>query len=70
MKLYGIFDSNNILLRYSYVPQETKTYEQSNYPLSGYTTIIEHCLPDIEYSIEYIGKYYNPTTNIFTQSVI
>ena len=70
MKLYGIFDNNNILIRYSNVPQESSTYEKTNYPLPGYTIITEHCLPNIEYSLDYIGKYYDVSTDSFSEKFI
>jgi hypothetical protein len=69
MKMFGIFDQNNNykLLRYSNVPQEGRTYEVSSYPELPvtHTTVVEVCLPDIEYLNDNIGKYYNPDTNTF-----
>jgi len=69
MKLYGIFNQNDNykLLRYSNAPQQGNTYQVSNYPnSSGSSTVIEVCLPDIDYNTENIGKFYNATTKTFS----
>lgn len=67
MNYYGIFDQNNNykLLRYSNAPQESRTYQVFDFPSKTYSTIIEVCLSDIEYSPENIGKNYDPNTNTF-----
>lgn len=67
MKLYGIFDQNKNykLLRYSTDPQTDYTYQAFDYNTKTYHEVKETCLPDIEYSEEYIGKNYNPNTKTF-----
>lgn len=67
MKYYGIFNQNDNykLLRYSNAIQEARTYQNFDYSTKTYSTIIEICLPDIEYSIDNIGKNYNPDTKTF-----
>jgi len=67
MKYYGIFDQNNNykLLRYSNAPQESRTYQVFDFPTKTYSTIIEICLPEIEYSVDNIAKHYNTSTNTF-----
>lgn len=67
MKYYGIFDqnSNYKLLRYSNAEQTSRTYQQFDYSTKTYNQISEICLPNIEYSIENIGKNYNLDTKTF-----
>ena len=67
MKLYGIFDINKNykLLRYSQVEQGSSTYKVFDYPTKTFNEVKEVCLPNIEYSEEYIGKNYNPSTDSF-----
>jgi len=67
MKLYGIFDENKNykLLRYSDTEQTNNTYQAFDYPTKTYSEVKEVCLPNIEYSEEYIGKNYNPSTDTF-----
>ena len=67
MRLYGIFDlnSNYKLLRYSQVEQGTSTYNVFDYITKTSKEVIEVCLPNIEYSEEYIGKNYNQSTDSF-----
>jgi len=67
MKLYGIFDENKNykLLRYSEVEQTSRTYQNFDYPTKTFYEVKEVCLPDIEYSEEYIGKNYNLNTQQF-----
>lgn len=67
MNYYGIFDQNNNykLLRYSNAPQEARLYKDFDISTKTYNEISEICLPDIEYSIENIGKNYNLDTKTF-----
>lgn len=65
MKLYGIFDQNYKLLKYSTDAQAEKTYTYTDPISKSIITIIEICLPDIEYSEDYIGKVYNVNTKLF-----
>jgi hypothetical protein len=67
MKYYGIFNQNDSykLLRYSNAPQESRTYQEFNFPTKTYSTVVEVCLPDIDYSIDNIGKTYDPDTGTY-----
>jgi len=67
MKYYGIFDQNNNhkLLRYSNAPQEGRSYRVFDILSKTYSEVTEICLPDIEYSVDNIGKHYNTQTNSF-----
>lgn len=67
MKLYGIFDENKNykLLRYSEIEQINNTYQSFDRSTKTYFEVKEVCLPNIEYSEEYIGKNYNPSTDTF-----
>jgi len=69
MKLYGIFNlnDNNKLLRYSTDLQAERTYIWNDPVSKSELTIHEICLPDIEYSEQYIGKKYNIETGIFEE---
>ena len=69
MKHYGIFDENNRLklLRYSNAPQTAREYQKFDYFTKTYYTIKEICLPDIDYSSDNIGKFYNPDTQTFSE---
>lgn len=66
-KLYGIFDKNQNykLLRYSTDEQTGGVYKHFDYATKTYYEVEEVCLPDIEFSEEYIGKNYNLTTKSF-----
>lgn len=68
MKLYGIFDENNNykLLRYSHAEQNSSEYKNFDYATKTFYQVKEVCLPDIEYSEDYIGKNYNPNTKTFS----
>ena len=68
MKLYGIFDQNKNykLIRYSDVEQTDSVYQKFDYPTKTYYEVREVCLPNIEYSEDYIGKYYNSNTDTFS----
>ena len=72
MKLYGIFDQNKNykLLRYSEVEQVDSVYLALDYPTKTSYEVREICIPNIEYSENYIGKYYNSNTNTFSESPI
>jgi hypothetical protein len=67
MKHYGIFDENNglKLLRYSNAPQTGREYQKFDYSTKTFYTVKEICLPNIEYSSDNIGKFYDPNTEIF-----
>ena len=67
MKLYGIFDQNKNykLLRYSTDEQNNPVYQKFNHSTKTYSEVKEVCLPNIEYSEEYIGKNYDPNTQRF-----
>jgi len=68
MKLYGIFDENKNykLLRYSHAEQNSSVYKAFDYNTKTFYEVKEVCLPNIEYSEEYIGKNYDPNTQIFS----
>lgn len=69
MKLYGIFDKldNYKLLRYSTAPIEDSIINVTIDPIAQTSaTVHETCLPEIEYSLDYIGKYYDLETNSFS----
>lgn len=68
MRLYGIFDQNKNykLLMYSTDEQTNRTYQAFDYPTKTYYEVREVCLPNIEYSNDNIGKYYNPNTDTFS----
>jgi hypothetical protein len=70
MRLYAIFDINNNykLLRYSQVEQGSSTIQAFDYPTKTYYEVREVCLPNIEYSESYIGKYYNSNTDTFSEN--
>jgi hypothetical protein len=61
MKLFGIFDKNKNykLLRYSTYMQNESIYEKYNKTTSELDIIHEICFSDIDYSVDYIGKYYD-----------
>lgn len=67
MKLYGIFDQNKNykLLRYSTDEQVNSIRQEFDYQTKTYYEVSEICLPNIEYSEEYIGKSYNLDTKTF-----
>jgi len=67
MTTYGIFDKNKNykLLRYSDTEQTNYTYQSFDYATKTYHEVKEICLPDIEYSEEYIGKDYDPNIQQF-----
>lgn len=68
MRLYGIFDQNYKLLRYSTDPQTGESYNYTD-PITKQTSIInEVCISNIEYSEEYIGKYYQAATDSFSDT--
>ena len=56
MKLYGIFDQNKNykLLRYSEVEQVDSVYLALDYPTKTSYEVREICIPNIEYSENYI----------------
>lgn len=67
--VFGIFDENNNyeLLRFSTASQSDVTYVKSNYPIDTSSRVIkEVCLPDIEYNISNIGKFYDPVTKTYS----
>lgn len=68
MNYYGIFNKldNYRLLHYSTADIGTREYEDL-VPGSRTETqkIVSVCLPDIEYSLSYIGKCYDPETKTF-----
>jgi len=68
MNLYGIFDKldNYKLLRYSTAPILESIVKYAEPLTHTYKTVHEVCLPDIEYSTDNIGKYYNIETNTFS----
>lgn len=68
MKLYGIFDQNKNyqLIRYSTVEQTDSVVQAFDYPTKTYYEVREVCIPNIEYSESYIGKYYNSNTDTFS----
>jgi hypothetical protein len=68
MKLYGIFDQNKNykLLRYSTDEQTDWVYQSFDYATKTSYEVREICLPNIEYSDSYIGKYYNSNTDTFS----
>jgi hypothetical protein len=70
MKLYGIFDKNKNyqLIRYSTDEQVDSVYQAFDYPTKTSYEIREVCLPNIEYSESYIGKYYNSNTDTFSEN--
>jgi len=72
MKLYGIFDQNKNykLLRYSTVEQADSVVQAFDYPTKTYYEVREVCIPNIEYSEEYIGKYYNSHTDTFSEGPV
>ena len=72
MRLYGIFDQNQNykLIRYSDVEQTDSVYQKFEYPAKTYHEVREVCLPNIEYSESYIGKYYNSNTDTFSDDPI
>jgi len=72
MKLYGIFDQNKNykLIRYSTVEQSDAVYLAFDYPTKTSYEVREVCLPNIEYSDSYIGKYYNSNTDTFSDDPI
>lgn len=67
MKLYGIFDKldNYKLLRYSTALIQESIVQASVPETRSYKTVHEICIPDIEYSSDYIGKKYNIQTGTF-----
>lgn len=67
MKLYGIFDKNQNykLLRYSQLEQVENIHEEYDRVTNTNVLIHEICLPDIDYSEDYIGKTYNIETQTF-----
>jgi hypothetical protein len=67
MKYYGIFDQNNNykLLRYSTDEQSGNSYTYTDPVSKTLVTVNEICLPEIDYSEDYIGKFYNLETQIF-----
>jgi hypothetical protein len=67
MTYYGIFnqDDNYRLLRYSNAPQDGRTYQVFDYPTKTYSNVVEICLPDIEYSPDNIGKFYDLESQSF-----
>lgn len=69
MRLYGIFDQNKNykLLRYSTVEQADSVIQAFDYPTKTYYEVREICVPNIEYSESYIGKYYNSNTDTFSE---
>jgi hypothetical protein len=69
MKLYGIFDQNKNykLLRYSTQEQGSSVYTDLDYATKTPYEVSEICLPNIEYSGIYIGKYYDPNTDTFSE---
>jgi hypothetical protein len=72
MRTYGIFDQNKNykLLRYSDTEQTDYTYQAFDYPTKTHYEVREICIPNIEYSDSYIGKYYNSNTDTFSDSPI
>lgn len=68
MKLYGIFDQNQSykLLRYSTVEQADTIVQAFDYPTKTYYEVKEVCIPNIEYSEDYLGQYYNSNTDTFS----
>jgi hypothetical protein len=68
MRLYGIFDQNKNykLLRYSTDEQIDSVYQAFDYNTKTHYEVREVCLPNIEYSDSYIGKYYNSNTDTFS----
>lgn len=72
MRTYGIFDQNKNykLLRYSDTEQTDYTYQAFDYPTKTYYEVREICIPNIEYSDSYIGKYYNSNTDTFSDDPI
>lgn len=70
MRLYGIFDQNYKLLRYSTDPQTGESYTYTD-PVTKQTSFInEVCIANIEYSEEHIGKYYQAGTDSFSDTPI
>jgi hypothetical protein len=67
MKLFGIFNKNNNyqLLRYSTYLQDECTYEKYNKDTNKFDIINEICFPDIEYSVENIGQFYDINQKTF-----
>jgi len=72
MRLYGIFDQNKNyqLIRYSTDEQTDAVYQKLDYPTKTYYEVREICIPNIEYSDSYIGKYYNSNTDTFSDNPI
>ncbi len=68
MKYYGIFNENDNfkLLKYSNAPQVDREYQEFDFPTKTYNTVKEVCLPEIEYSVDNIGKSYDPSTEVFS----
>jgi hypothetical protein len=68
MRLYGIFDQNYKLLRYSTDPQLGETYEYTDPTTKQRVLINEVCISNIEVSDDYIGKYYRAETDSFSET--
>ena len=69
MKLYGIFNQNDNykLLRYSTDEQTENTYSYTDPVSKTFVTVHEVCIPDIDYSEDFIGKFYNLETQTFSE---
>ena len=72
MKLYGIFDQNKNyqLIRYSTVEQASSIVQTLDHSTKTYYEVKEICLPNIEYSENHIGKFYDPNTDTFSESTL
>ena len=69
MKLYGIFNQNDNykLLRYSTDEQTENTYSYTDPVSKTLVAVHEVCIPDIDYSENFIGKFYNLETQTFSE---
>lgn len=66
MKLYAIINkNNNRLIRYSTDVQSESIYSYTDPATKNMIQVHETCIPNVEYSSEYIGKKYNTQTGTF-----
>ena len=66
MKLYAILNKNdNKLLRYSTHLQAESNYSYTDPVTKNKIDIHEICIPNVEYSSDYLGKTYNIETGTF-----